>query len=51
MVAVFPSKFHLTSVHTQLAYIGSDLNGTQDQTWVPNVLSLVQAVGGPLIVS
>lgn len=34
-----------------LSYIGDDLNGTVVQTWVPNALSLVQAVLGPVISS
>jgi len=38
-------------LRVQLSYIGTDLNGTKVQTWVPNALSLVQAVGGPVIVS
>ena len=29
--------------------IGRDLNATKSQTWIPNALSLVQAVFGPLI--
>ena len=33
----------------QLSYIGEDLNATAVQTWVPNALSLVQAVLGPVI--
>lgn len=35
----------------QLSYIGADLNGTARQTWVPNALSLVQAVVSPVISS
>lgn len=35
----------------QLDYLGEDLDATAVQTWVPNALSLVQAVGGPIIVS
>jgi MFS family permease len=35
----------------QLAYIGEDLNNTARQTWVPNALSLVQAVISPVISS
>lgn len=35
----------------QLSYIGEDLDATPIRTWVPNALSLVQAVGGPIIVS
>lgn len=35
----------------QLAYIGTNLNGTVEQNWVPNALSMVQAIVGPLIVS
>jgi hypothetical protein len=35
----------------QLNYIGLDLDGSSIQNWVPNALSLVQAVGGPVIVS
>ncbi len=35
----------------QLSYIGKDLNGTARQTWVPNALSLVQAVVSPVISS
>ncbi|KAK5095834.1 hypothetical protein LTS08_007971 [Lithohypha guttulata] len=34
-----------------LSYIGKSLNGTQAETWVPNSLSLVQAVVSPLIAS
>ncbi|KAK5049302.1 hypothetical protein LTR84_004231 [Exophiala bonariae] len=34
-----------------LPYIGSSLNNTPAQTWVPNSLSLVQAVLGPIISS
>ena len=37
--------------YAHLAYIGEDLNGTTVQTWVANALSLVQAVGGPVLVS
>ena len=36
-------------IHTQLSYIGEDLKNPGAQTWVPNALSLVQAVGGPVI--
>ena len=36
--------------HLQLAYIGTNLNGTAAQNWVPNSLSLVQAVLGPALV-
>jgi MFS family permease len=35
----------------QLSYIGADLNNTAAQTWVPNALSLVQAVVAPVISS
>ena len=35
----------------QLSYIGEDLNNTARQTWVPNALSLVQAVVAPVISS
>lgn len=35
----------------QLSYIGKDLNDPATETWVPNALSLVQAVLGPLISS
>lgn len=35
----------------QLDYIGKDLNNSATQTWVPNALSLVQAVVAPLISS
>jgi MFS family permease len=35
----------------QLSYIGADLKNPAAQTWVPNSLSLVQAVLGPLISS
>jgi hypothetical protein len=35
----------------QLSYIGTDLNDTISQTWVPNALSLVQAVLCPIISS
>jgi MFS family permease len=35
----------------QLSYIGDDLNNTATQTWVPNALSLVQAVLAPVISS
>lgn len=35
----------------QLDYIGEDLNNPSKQTWVPNELSLVQAVIGPVISS
>ncbi|KAN0116759.1 putative siderophore iron transporter [Hyaloscypha variabilis] len=34
-----------------LDYIGADLNNTAAQTWVPNALSLVQAVVAPIISS
>jgi hypothetical protein len=34
---------------SQLTYIGTDLHNTQAQTWVVVVLSLVQAVPGPII--
>ncbi|CAL5865899.1 uncharacterized protein PFLUO_LOCUS105 [Penicillium psychrofluorescens] len=34
-----------------LDYIGEDLNNPNKQTWVPNALSLVQAVIGPVISS
>lgn len=34
-----------------LSYIGTDLNNTPDQTWIPNALTLVQAVLGPIISS
>jgi hypothetical protein len=37
--------------HMKLDYIGKDLNGTAAQTWVPNALSLVQAVIAPIISS
>ena len=40
----------LTST-VQLAYIGQDLNNTKTQTWVPNALSLVQAVLAPVLAS
>ena len=33
----------------QLPFIGKDLNATAQQTWIPNSLSLVQAVVGPVI--
>jgi MFS family permease len=36
---------------TQLSYIGRSLNGVPEQTWVPNALSLVAAVLGPLFSS
>lgn len=36
---------------TKLSYIGTSLDNTQAQTWVPNSLSLVQAVICPLIAS
>jgi MFS family permease len=35
----------------QLSYIGKDLNNPAAQTWIPNSLSLVQAVLGPVISS
>lgn len=35
----------------QLTFIGRDLNATASQTWVPNALSLLQAVLGPMISS
>lgn len=35
----------------QLSYIGANLKNPAAQTWVPNSLSLVQAVLGPLISS
>lgn len=35
----------------QLDYLADDVNGTLVKTWVPNALSLVQAVGGPILVS
>ena len=35
----------------QLSFIGDDLDNTVTQTWVPNALSLVQAVISPLISS
>lgn len=34
---------------SQLSYIGKSLNNTNADTWVPNSLSLVQAVLGPVI--
>lgn len=39
----------LTGPPAILSYIGEDLNNPGAQTWVPNALSLVQAVGGPVI--
>lgn len=33
----------------QLHHISHDVGGAQSQTWVPNALSLVQAVLGPVI--
>lgn len=36
---------------SKLAYIGTNLNGTPEQNWIPNALSMVQAIIGPLIVS
>lgn len=41
----------LRECEPQLAYIGADLNGTVEQNWVPNALSMVQAIIGPLVVS
>ena len=35
----------------QLSYIGEDLDNAATENWVPNALSLVQAVLGPLIAS
>ena len=35
----------------QLSYIGEDLDNAVTQTWVPNALSLVQAVVAPVISS
>lgn len=35
----------------KLSYIGTSLNNTQAQTWVPNSLALVQAVVSPLFSS
>ena len=40
----------LTSA-VQLSYIGTDLKNSAAQTWVPNALSLVQAVVAPVISS
>ncbi|KAF2165538.1 hypothetical protein M409DRAFT_67325 [Zasmidium cellare ATCC 36951] len=34
-----------------LTYIGKDLNAETTETWIPNSLSLVQAVVGPMIAS
>lgn len=39
----------LTTSSVQLSYIGTDLASPKTQTWVPNSLSLVQAVVSPLI--
>ncbi|BEI84606.1 hypothetical protein CcaverHIS002_0500070 [Cutaneotrichosporon cavernicola] len=39
----------LTGPPSILEYIGKATDGTADQVWVPNVLSLMQAVGGPVI--
>ncbi|RSH79191.1 uncharacterized protein EHS24_001230 [Apiotrichum porosum] len=41
--------FALNGPPSVLSYIGTDLNATAQQQWVPNALSLVQAVGGPVI--
>lgn len=35
----------------KLSFIGRDLNATASQTWIPNALSLMQAVVGPVISS
>jgi MFS family permease len=43
--------FALQGPPAVLSYIGTDLDGTAYQTWVPNSLSLVQAVLGPVIAS
>ena len=37
------------TIEQQLDYIGDGLHNPQRQTWVPNSLSLVQAVLGPVI--
>ena len=36
---------------SQLSYIGKYLNNPRAQTWVPNALSLVQAVLAPILAS
>ncbi|KAI1623427.1 major facilitator superfamily domain-containing protein [Exophiala viscosa] len=41
--------FALQSPPAVLSYIGKSLNNTEADTWVPNSLSLVQAVLGPVI--
>ena len=41
----------LMITRSQLSHIGADLDGVAAQTWVPNALSLVQAVLGPVISS
>ena len=41
----------LTALLSKLSYIEEDLNNTLSSTWVPNSLSLVQAVLAPLISS
>ncbi|KAH8700873.1 major facilitator superfamily domain-containing protein [Talaromyces proteolyticus] len=43
--------FALQGPPAALNYIGKDLNDTQRDTWVPNALSLVQAVLAPVISS
>ncbi|KAK5693787.1 hypothetical protein LTR17_025025 [Elasticomyces elasticus] len=41
----------LADMLPQLSYIGQELGNTATETWVPNALSLVQAVLGPVIAS
>ena len=36
-------------LRVQLSYIGKELNSPKTQTWIPNSLSLVQAVISPLV--
>ncbi|KAK5108576.1 hypothetical protein LTR62_008152 [Meristemomyces frigidus] len=43
--------FALQGPPVVLSYIGKDLNATASDTWVPNALSLVQAVWAPAISS
>lgn len=45
----FVQVFALQGPATILSYIGRDLNATAQQAWIPNALSLVQAVLGPVV--
>ena len=47
----FVQVFALSGPPAALTYIGQDLNGVASQTWVPDALSLVQAVLSPVIAS